>query len=204
MKKLSVVVLSLMLCVSMSFAARGGNSNSSSSSSQKKSSSSSSSSSSGSFGLGYSKVTIDNVVTGVNNLSVSFDEIAGRYWFDDKIAIDAQLGFGSGDATSRFLIGGKVIGNVVTLNNLNVYLFGGLAFGSFTLKNADPLGRDIDYSIFLIHGGVGVEYYVLSCLSVLTEMGIRYWSVKPDGGNSMNDFGLYADWLPQAGVRYYF
>ncbi len=201
MKKLSAVVLSLMLCVSMSFAARGGSN--SSSSSQKKSSSSSSSSS-GNFGIGYSKVTIDTIVTGANNLSASFDEIAGRYWFDDKIAIDAQLGFGSGDATSRFLIGGKVIGNVVSLNNLNVYLFGGLSFGSVTIKNVGMGGADQDASLFLISGGVGAEYYVLPCLSVLTEMGIRYWSIKPDGGNSMNDFGLYADWLPQAGVRYYF
>ncbi len=199
MKKLSAVVLSLMLCVSMSFAARGGSS-SSSSSSQKKSSGSSSSSSEGSFGLGYSKLSLSQTISGAQ-IEFSVDEIAGRYWFDDKIAIDAQLGFGSGDATSRFLIGGKVIGNVVSLNNLNVYLFGGLSFGSFTLKTG---AQDRDVSIFLICGGVGAEYYVLHCLSVLTEMGIRYWSVTPDGGNTMNDFGLYADWLPQAGVRYYF
>ena len=202
MKKLSAVVLSLMLCVSMSFAARGGSS-SSSSSSQKKSSSSSSSSS-GSFGLGYSQVNFNQSINGVGNISFAFDEVAGRYWFDDKLAIDVQLGFGSGDATSRFLIGGKVIGNVVSLNNLNVYLFGGLSFGSVTIKNVGMGGADQDASLFLISGGVGAEYYVLPCLSVLTEMGIRYWSIKPDGGNSMNDFGLYADWLPQAGVRYYF
>ena len=197
MKKLSAVVLSLMLCVSMSFAARGGSS-SSSSSSQKKSSSSSSSN--GSFGIGYSKLALSQTISGAQ-IEYSFDEIAGRYWFDDKLAIDVQLGFGSGDATSRFLIGGKVLGNVVSINNLNVYLFGGLSFGSFTLKTG-PQDRDV--SLFIISGGVGAEYYVLPCLSVLTEMGIRYWSVKPDGGNSMNDFGLYADWLPQAGVRFYF
>ena len=199
MKKLSAVVLSLMLCVSMSFAARGGSN--SSSSSQKKSSSSSSSST-GSFGIGYSKANFNQAVSGVNDApDLSFDEVAGRYWFDDKLAIDVQLGFGSGDATSRFLIGGKVIGNVVSLNNLNVYLFGGLAFGSFTLKTGPG---DQDASVFSINGGVGAEYYVLPCLSVLTEMGIRYISIKPDGGNSFSDFGVYADWLPQAGVRYYF
>ncbi len=200
MKKLSAVVLSLMLCVSMSFAARGGSS-SSTSSSQKKSSSSSSSSS-GSFGIGYSKANFNQAVSGVNGApDLSFDEIAGRYWFDDKFAIDVQLGFGSGDATSRFLIGGKVVGNVLTINNLNIYFFGGLAFGSFTLKGN---GRDQDASVFSINGGVGAEYYVLPCLSVLTEMGIRYISLKPDGGNSFDDFGVYADWLPQAGVRFYF
>ncbi len=201
MKKLSAVVLSLMLCVSMSFAARGGSS-SSTSSSQKKSSSSSSSSG-GSFGLGYSQVNFNQSINGVGNgnISFAFDEVAGRYWFDDKLAIDVQLGFGSGDATSRFLIGGKVIGNVLTINNLNVYLFGGLALGSFTLKTGP---QDQDFSLLSIHGGVGAEYYVLPCLSVLTEMGIRYISVKPDDFDSRNDFGVYADWLPQAGLRYYF
>ena len=196
---MSAVVLSLMLCVSMSFAARGGSN--SSSSSQKKSSSSSSSSS-GSFGVGYSKANFNQAVSGVNGApDLSFDEIAGRYWFDDKLAIDVQLGFGSGDATSRFLLGGKVIGNVLTINNLNIYFFGGLAFGSFTLKGD---GGDQDSSVFSIHGGVGAEYYVLSCLSVLTEMGIRYINLKPDGGSSFADFGVYADWLPQAGIRFYF
>lgn len=196
MKKLSVVMLSLMLCVSMSFAARGGRSDNYGSSS-----SSSSSSSSGQFGIGYSKVSFD---TGRNFAGdVSFDQIAGRYWFGDNLGIDVKLGFGSGDLNTRILVGANLIGKIKTISKLNIYWLAGLSFGSYKLKN-QGIGGDTDCSIFAVQGGVGAEYYVLSCLSVLTEMGIRYISVKPDGGNSMSDFGVFADWLPQAGVRFYF
>jgi hypothetical protein len=91
---------------------------------------------------------------------------------------------------------------------LNVYWLAGLKFGSYKIKNGttDEWGRpkDLDYSLLAVQGGFGAEYYVLPCLSVLTEMGIRYISVKPDGGDSSSDFGVFADWLPQAGVRFYF
>lgn len=196
MKKLSAVVLSLMLCVSVSFAARGGTSSSSSS---KSSSSSSSSSSSGSFGLGYSKFEFNTQQQGVG--VVTFDEIAGRYWFNDNLGMDIEFGFGSGDLNTRFLVGGKIIGNFIKVNKLNIYWLAGLMFGSYTWKGG---GRDVTSSIFGFQGGVGAELYVLPCLSVLTEMGLRYLSVKPDGGNTMTDFGVFADWLPQAGVRFYF
>ena len=53
MKKLSAVVLALMLCVSVSFAARGGHGSNNYGSSG---SSSKSSSSSGKFGIGYSRL----------------------------------------------------------------------------------------------------------------------------------------------------
>lgn len=200
MKKLSAVVLSLMLCVSVSFAARGGTNSSSSSSSN--SSSSSSSSSNGSFGLGYSKFQVD---TGGQFVGVvTFDQIAGRYWFNDDLGIDIKLGFGSGDTNTRMLVGANIIGNFIKVNKLNVYWLAGLDFGNYKLKNAGPFGGDVDCSVFVVQGGVGAEYFVVPCLSVLTEMGIRYISVKPDGGNSMSDFGVFADWLPQAGVRFYF
>lgn len=196
MKKLTAVVLSLMLCVSVSFAARGGSDSSSSSS---KSSSSSSSKSSGSFGLGYSKFEVNTQQQGVG--VVTIDQIAGRYWFNDDLGMDIRFGFGSGDLNSRFLVGANIIGNFIKVNKLNVYWLAGLDFGSYTWKGG---GRDVTCSIFGFQGGVGAEYFVIPCLSVLTEMGIRYISVKPDGGNSMSDFGVFADWLPQAGVRFYF
>lgn len=199
MKKLSAIVLSLILCVSVSFAARGGSGNSGNSSSK---SSSSSSSSSGSFGLGYSKATFD---TGAFAGNVNVDQIAGRIWFNDTLGLDVQLGFGSGDANTRLLLGAKIIGNFIKVNKLNVYWLAGINFGTYKLKNAGP-GGDVDCTVFGIHGGVGAEYFVLPCLSVLTEMGLRYFSADPDvdGMDSVNDFGIFADWLPQAGVRFYF
>jgi len=199
MKKLSAVVLSLMLCVGVSFAARGGKSDNYGSSS-----SSSSSSSSGQFGIGYSKATFDaGNIPGVGNTTFSFDQVAGRYWFADNLGIDVKLGFGSGDLNTRILVGANLIGKIKTINKLNIYWLAGLSFGSYKIKGQGG-AQDFDNSIFAVQGGVGAEYYVLPCLSVLTEMGIRYISVKPDGGNSMSDFGVFADWLPQAGVRFYF
>lgn len=199
MKKLSAVLLSLMLCVSVSFAARGGRNDNYGSSS-----SNSSSSSSGNFGIGYSKATFNaGPIPGVGNTNFDFDQIAARYWFSDDLGIDVKLGFGSGDINTRFLVGANLVGKIMNINKLNIYWLAGLNFGSYKIKGQGG-AQDNDNSIFAVQGGVGAEYYVLPCLSVLTEMGIRYISVKPDGENSMNDFGVFADWLPQAGVRFYF
>ena len=201
MKKLSAVVLSLMLCASVSFAARGGTESSNYGSSQK-SSSSRSSSSSGKFGLGYSKVEVD---TGLNGVGwVYCDQVAGRYWFNDDLGIDVKLGFGSGDATTRILLGANLIGTIKNFNSLKIYWLAGLSYGSYKMKEFFMNGDDLDVSVLMVQAGFGAEYHILPCLSVLTEMGIRYLSVKPDGGNSMSDFGVFADWLPQAGVRFYF
>ena len=126
-----------------------------------------------------------------------------RYWFSDNLGIDVQLGFGSGDINTRILVGAKLVGKIKQISSLKLYWLAGFNFGSYKLKGQGGL-QDQDNSILAVQGGVGAEYFVLPCLSVLTEMGIRYISVKPDGGNSMNDFGVFADWLPQAGVRFYF
>ena len=203
MKKLSAVVLSLMLCASVSFAARGGTSDSSSYSSSSKSSSRSSSSS-GKFGLGYSKVEVD---TGLNGVGwVYCDQVAGRYWFNDDLGIDVKLGFGSGDATTRILLGANLIGTIKDYNNLKIYWLAGLSYGSYKMKEFFMNGDDLDVSVLMVQAGFGAEYHILPCLSVLTEMGLRYVSANPDvdGWDSVSDFSVFADWLPQAGVRFYF
>ena len=189
MRKLSVLVLTLFLCAGLSFAAGNKNSgNSGSSNSQ-----------AGSFGIGYSKATFD---TGALAGTIGIDEVSGRFWFADDFGVDVRFGFGTGDVNTRILIDSSIIGNIVKVNKLNIYWLAGLTFGAYTLKNTNA--GDVDCSVLGIHGGIGAEYYVLPCLSVLTEMGIRYISVKPDNFDSRNDFGVYADWLPQAGIRYYF
>lgn len=205
MKKLLAVALSLMLCVSVSFAARGGNGEKQTSSSSLKTSAKTlrgdcQSKSSGNFGLGYSKITITSDFYGQ---SFDFDQIAGRYWFSDTMGIDVKLGFGSGEANSRLLFSANLVGKFLNANKLNIYWLVGINFGNYKIKGAMT---DTDISIFCFQGGVGAEYFVLPCLSVLTEMGIRYKSIKPDvtGAKTDTDFGIFADWLPQAGVRYYF
>ena len=193
MRKLSVVVMALLLCVGMSFAARGGTSSSSGSSS--KSSGSSSSSSSGNFGIGYSKIDI-NVGQFGNN--VGLDQIAARYWFSDSFGADFAIGFTTGDARAAVLFSAKVIGSIVKVNRLTVYWLAGAGFGNY-----DPKNGGNSMSVVMIQGGAGAEFYVLPCLSVLTEMGIRYTSVSANG-TSFSQTGIFADWLPQAGVRFYF
>ena len=185
MKKLAAVMLATLLFVGGAFAATKSNSQSSSNSST------------GKVGIGYSKATFDT-----NLGSVNIDEVAGRYWFSDDFGIDFRLGFGSGDVSTRILVGANFLGKILNVNRLNVYWLAGINFGSFTFKN--DRARDIDCTLFGAHGGVGAEFFVLPCLSVLTEMGVRFTSVSPDGEDNATDFGIFADWLPQAGVRFYF
>ena len=201
MKKLSAVAIALLLCVNVSFAARGG-SGSSSGSSYK--STSSSSSSSGKFAIGYSKAEFDTRNWGAGTIGV--DEVAGRFWFTDSIGIDVKLGFGTGDGDTRVLVGGNVIGNIKQFNSLKIYWLAGVSFGSYKLKEYFNNGDDLDITVICVQGGVGAEYFILPNLSVLTEMGLRYVSANPDvdGWDSVNDFGIFADWFPQAGVRFYF
>lgn len=191
MKKFASVVLSLILFTGVSFAAQQA----------KTQYTKPSSSNSGKFGLGYSKLNINlgaaAAAAGVED--VSLDQIAARYWFSDDMGIDITLGFRAGDAQSTVLFGGKLIGKFIKVNKLDVYWLAGLAFGSY-----DPKIKNIDsMTVFRMQGGVGAEFYVLPCLSVLTEMGLLFQTASGNG-NSKNDFGVFADWLPQAGVRFYF
>lgn len=147
------------------------------------------------FGLGYAKVNLDVPNFGINSL----DSVAARMWFSDGLGLDMSLGFSTGDSQTAVLFGAKIIGNFVKINKLNIYWLGGLSIGAY-----DPKQNGIkSFTVFRIQGGVGAEYYLLNCLSVLTEMGISFTSFS-ENGNSTSNFGLYSDWLPQAGVRFYF
>ena len=192
MKKLSAVLMALVLCVSVSFAARGGTSSSSGSSS-KSTSSKSSSSSSGDFGIGYSRL-------GARVVNVSLDQIAVRYWISEEIGVDAGLGFSSGDAEAAVLFTGKFLYSFINRDKVKFYLLAGLGFGNYENKQA---WNSQSQSLFIVEGGVGIEYFVIPCLSVLTEIGLRYGSVSANG-NSASQFNTFGDWIPEAGVRFYF
>ena len=181
MKKISLVMLALVLFAGISFSADKN-----------------SSSSAVKLGLGYSKISV-NLGNGQGLGNVSLDQVAGRFWFSDNLGIDVSLGFKAGDAQTAILLGGSIIGKFIKVNKLDIYWLAGIAFGSY-----DPKVRGTNsLTVFRVKGGVGAEYYVLPCLSVLTEMGIAFQSASGNG-NSFNDFGIFADWLPQAGIRYYF
>lgn len=179
MKKVVGLVVCLFLVAGVSFAENSKNANNCAK---------------GKFGLGYSKV--ETSITGAN---IGFDSVACRYWFNDDLGLDATLGFRAGDGSSGILIGAKIIGNVYKYKIVNIYWLGGLAIGSY-----DPKIDGFNSSTLIrVQGGLGAEVFVLPCLSVLTEVGLQFWSASGNG-NSINNFGVYADWLPQAGVRFYF
>ncbi|MDD5021046.1 MAG: hypothetical protein PHR82_02780 [Endomicrobiaceae bacterium] len=143
------------------------------------------------FGLGYSQFIINN-----NNNDVAISQAAYRIWFNDTLGADFTLGFQNsstnGESNNTFLLGGKVLGKIVSVKSLDIYWLAGLNFGSTSVAGESS-------SLFRLCGGVGAEYYLLPCLSLLTELDMSYISQKDN-----NQFGIFASWVPQAGVRFYF
>lgn len=143
------------------------------------------------FGLGYSQFIINN-----NNNDVTISQAAYRIWFNDTLGADFTLGFQNGSTNGQsnntFLLGGKILGKIVSVKSLDIYWLAGLNFGSTSVAGESS-------SLFRLCGGVGAEYYLLPCLSLLTELDLSYISQKDN-----NQFGIFASWVPQAGVRFYF
>ena len=143
------------------------------------------------FGLGYSQLVINN-----NNNDIAISQAAGRVWFNDTLGADFTLGFQNGttngQSNNTFLLGGKILGKIVSVKSLDIYWLAGLNFGSTSVAGESS-------SLFRLCGGVGAEYYLLPSLSLLTEVDISYFSQKDN-----NQFGIFASWVPQAGVRFYF
>jgi len=148
------------------------------------------------FALGYSQIP----VPGTNNTnSNNVPSFAGRYWFNEKTGIDVTLGFQTGDGDDIFLLGGKFLAKIYNVKNLDIYCLGGIQFGSVTVNNG--VGNSSETALRLM-GGVGAEYYILPCLSILTEVGLCFEIINSDP--SVSQFKVFADWIPQAGVRFYF
>lgn len=143
------------------------------------------------FGLGYSQLVINN-----NNNDVTISQAAYRIWFNDTLGADFTLGFQNGttggQSNNVFLLGGKILGKVVSVKSLDIYWLAGLNIGSASVAGESS-------SLFRVCGGIGAEYYLLPCLSLLTDLELSYISQKDN-----NQFGLFASFVPQAGVRFYF
>lgn len=143
------------------------------------------------FGLGYSQLIINN-----NNNDIAVSQAAYRIWFNDTLGADFTLGFQNGTTNGQsnniFLLGGKILGKIVSIKSLDIYWLAGLNFGSTSVAGESS-------SLFRLCGGVGAEYYLLPSLSLLTELDLSYISQKDN-----NRFGLFASFVPQAGVRFYF
>jgi hypothetical protein len=171
MKKAALIIAGLFLAVGLSFGA------------EKKENVK--------FGLGYSQLIINN-----NNNDIAVSQAAGRVWFNDTLGADFTLGFQNsstnGQSNNTFLLGGKILGKMVSVKSLDIYWLAGLNFGSTSVAGESS-------SFFRLCGGFGAEYYLLPSLSLLTEIDMSYISQKDN-----NQFGIFASWIPQAGVRFYF
>jgi len=77
------------------------------------------------FGLGYSQLIINN-----NNNDIAVSQAAGRVWFNDTLGADFTLGFQNsstnGQSNNTFLLGGKILGKMVSVKSLDIYWLAGL------------------------------------------------------------------------------
>jgi hypothetical protein len=125
--------------------------------------------------------------------------LAARFWFDDNVGIEGTFAFSSGKHSDLYYVGGKLLAIVKNYKTLNLYAS---FFGGFGDASNNPNDEDASAFIFKIGAGLGVEWFVLDHLAVSTECGLAFLSNS--NSNVGNSFGVYADWLPNAGIRFYF
>ena len=132
----------------------------------------------------------------MNVLSNDIPSLSARYWVNDEVGIEGIAGFTTGDSEDSFILGAKALGILKSYNSLNIYVSALIAAGTANFKS--PGGSGVN-TMFKAAAGVGVEWFVLDNLSLSTEIGFGFFNCT----NVSKQFGFYADWLPQAGVRYY-
>jgi hypothetical protein len=122
-----------------------------------------------------------------------------RYWLDDYVGLEGDLGFSSGKQNNLFYFGTKLIAIIKNYKALNIYA---LAFGGYGTAENNPV-KEVDSAyIYKVGAGLGAEWFVLDNLSISSEIGVALFSnSNSDIGNSLE---IYADWIPRAGVRFYF
>ncbi len=138
--------------------------------------------------VGFSMVSTQGV------LSNDIPSLNVRYFFDSNVAAELFAGFSTGDTEDSFIIGGKAIALIQSFKNLNVYAAVTGACGALKYGN-----RGATNGFFKVAAGAGIEYFILNNLSISAEAGIGFF----DAANISRQFGVYADWLPQVGLRYY-
>jgi hypothetical protein len=82
-----------------------------------------------------------------------------RYWIDNKLGLDAELGFTFGDNTSMIALTPKLLYTLRQTNNLRFMLLGGINLISNYSKTSSG-GREEETTITntSINGGIGLEY----------------------------------------------
>lgn len=179
MKKLLLVSLTVLICTTLGFARDGQ---------QKAPASSYKSYSNSRIGVGFNSQLSQ---AGVNSVSV-------RYWADDRIGFDGMLGFALGDNNKYFDLGGKILFVLRKEQNASIYGFGLLGIENASTKNPFTGDTTSDTGV-TVAGGLGAEFFLtgLPNLGFSTELGLGYNSTS-------KIFGTFGNWIPSAGVRYYF
>ncbi|AKL97896.1 hypothetical protein [Endomicrobium proavitum] len=176
MKKVILTLLFVSLLVSPLFAA------------QNKSSNTSGVNMEGMFALGYSNFNLG--IDGAGN----FSTIAARYWISPTFGIDGGIGFAAGDGNSAFAFQAKALTVLKNYSKvLNVY-----AAGNLGVVNVSLAQDASSTSLFTIGAGLGVEWFVVDNLSLSAELGLRLLT-----GSGFTQFGTYAGYFPEIGLRLY-
>ncbi|MDR3243692.1 MAG: hypothetical protein LBT79_02970 [Elusimicrobiota bacterium] len=139
------------------------------------------------FAIGLSMIDSQGV------LSSEIPAVTVKYWFDNKTAVEAAFGFTAGDRQDIAYGSGKLLAIIKNYNSLNFYALAFAGFGS------SKYSYDSAKGILNLGAGFGVEWFVLDNLSISNEIGIAYF----DRADDANQLGIFADWIPKAGIRFY-
>lgn len=128
-------------------------------------------------------------------LSRNISSLAVRHWSGTGLGLEGIFGFGFGNDTTLFNVGGKILGTIKKESNMRVYGYGllGLEYASF------DMGDDTESETDVVFGaGFGVEFFLsgLPNLGFGVETGIGY-----DGGSEV--FSTTSA-TTSVGVKYYF
>lgn len=135
---------------------------------------------------------------------VSTDAPVGvRYWMNEKIGIDAGIGFSSFDGGSEtysdFVLnaGVPIIFNAMG-DRVNFLIRPGIQFTTGDMAVGGEKGTDIQIS-----GALEFEVFVTDDFSVSAAHGLMIDMLSPDVGDSRTNFGLFGDNWTNFGFHYY-
>lgn len=142
----------------------------------------------------------------VNNLPATGGAISTRFWVNESVGIQGDIGFllvdpDQGDSQNNFALGLGGQYAFIHEPNLHVYGTGGLAFGSIAVTNPGTGETDSETAIG-INLGVGTEWFFVGTpnLGFTTQFGLSFVSVS----DFANTIELSGGEFAQFGIRYYF
>ncbi len=142
----------------------------------------------------------------ISNLPATGGAISTRYWLNDAIGIQGDIGFvlldpDQGDSQNNFGIGLGGQYAFIHEPNLHVYGAAGLSFGSVTVPNAAGTGTDSETAIG-VNLGMGTEWFFVGTpnLGFTTQFGLTFVSIS----DIANTIELSGGEFAQFGIRYYF